>query len=98
VLLGDQPNVDANMLRRLLDLHEQSGRPAAAVSSDGVVMPPVVLSGDFLQIALHAVGDTGVRGALRAHPELVTVLLVEPNAVQDVDTTKDLDRVVGSRE
>ncbi len=93
VLLGDQPNVDGRLIRRLLRLHERSGRPAAAVCAGGVVMPPAVISGVFIAMARDGAGDVGLRGALRAHPELVAVLAVAGRAVQDVDTMEDLDRV-----
>ena len=93
VLLGDQPNVDAGLVRQILDLQHNTGRVAAAVRSAGVTMPPVVITGSFLEVATQAHGDVGLRSVLRAHPDLVAVLDVDPIAVMDVDAPSDLTAV-----
>ncbi len=93
VLLGDQPNVSADLVRRLLDLHAASDAAAAAVSCDGLTMPPVVLGGAFLQAALHATGDQGLRDMLRAQQDSVVLLPVTSDMVLDVDTPEDLERL-----
>lgn len=90
ILLGDQPNVNAVLVQRLLDLQSGGGHDAAAVSCGGVVMAPAVISGSLIDIASRAQGDVGLRHVLRAHPELVAVLDVDPVTVLDVDTPLDL--------
>ena len=41
VILGDQPAVTSSMLDEIVDLQESSGLPAAALSFDGLLHPPV---------------------------------------------------------
>jgi CTP:molybdopterin cytidylyltransferase MocA len=97
VMLGDQPDVSAAVLDQLLRLQQASGLPAAALSFDGLLHPPVVLErklwGDLM--SLH--GDVGCRAVIRARPELVARLPVEGNLRHpvDVDTPGDYARIRG---
>lgn len=97
ILLGDQPNVDAALLRCLLVVHESSGRDAAAVSCNGLVMAPAVISGAIMKAATRASGAVGLRHVLRTTPESVAVLPVAADAVRDIDTVADLAREVRAR-
>ena len=97
VILGDQPDVRAPLLDQLLELQKTSGLPAAALSFDGLLHPPVVLErklwGDLT--SLH--GDVGCRAVIRARPELVARLPVVGNLRHpvDVDTPEDYARIRG---
>lgn len=94
ILLGDQPRVDATLIDALLARHQESGRPAAAVSAGGVLQPPVVADRRLWPELLTARGDVGLRGVLRAIPGGVATLSVEGAAV-DVDTPDDYRRLLG---
>jgi CTP:molybdopterin cytidylyltransferase MocA len=43
VILGDQPDISSRLLDSLLDLQQETGLPAAALSFNGLLHPPVVL-------------------------------------------------------
>ena len=93
VILGDQPDVNAALLDRLLDLQEASGLPAAALSFEGLLHPPMVLT-RALWAGLEALeGDVGLRAVVRAPPELVAALPAEPPGGHpvDIDTPEDFE-------
>ena len=95
VILGDQPDVSAPLIDRLLDAQERSGLPAAALSFDGLLHPPVVLRRELWPDLLALQGDMGCRHIVRAKPELVATvpagtLLHHP---VDIDTPEDFERL-----
>jgi molybdenum cofactor cytidylyltransferase len=91
VILGDQPDVDAKLLNRLLDLQDRSGLPAAALDFNGLLHPPVVLKRELWGDLMSLEGDVGCRAVIRARPELVARLPVEGDLTHpiDVDTPED---------
>jgi CTP:molybdopterin cytidylyltransferase MocA len=97
VILGDQPAISAELLNRLLDMQEESGLPAAALSFGGLLHPPVVLRRELWGDLESLEGDVGCRAVIRAHPELVAALPAEGdlNHPVDVDTPEDYARLVG---
>ena len=94
VILGDQPDVDASRLDQLLDLQEGSGLPAAALSFNGLLHPPVVLERELWGDLMALEGDVGCRAVIRAKPELVAKLPVAGDLKHpvDVDTPEDYER------
>ena len=94
VILGDQPDI-AGRIDRLLDLQEESGLPAAALSFGALLHPPVVLRRELWGDLMALEGDVGCRAVIRARPELVARLPVgELNHPVDVDTPDDYRRLV----
>jgi len=95
VILGDQPDVDASVLDRLLDLQEASGLPAAALSFEGLLHPPMVLAREWWAGFEALEGDVGLRAIVRAHPELVAALPAEQPGGHpvDIDTPEDFERL-----
>jgi molybdenum cofactor cytidylyltransferase len=95
VILGDQPDVDAKLLNRLLLLQESSGLPAAALDFNGLLHPPVVLKRELWADLMSLEGDVGCRAVIRARPELVAKLSVEGDLTHpiDVDTPEDYERL-----
>jgi CTP:molybdopterin cytidylyltransferase MocA len=96
VMLGDQPGVHAPLLDQLLDLQEGSGLPAAALSFNGLLHPPVVLERELWGNLMALDGDVGCRAVIRARPELVARLPVEGELKHpvDVDTPEDYARML----
>lgn len=96
VILGDQPNVSADLLDSLLDLQEQTGLPAAALSFSGLLHPPVVLKRELWGDLNELEGDVGCRAVIRARPELVAKLPTGTGLKHpvDVDTPDDYRRLV----
>jgi CTP:molybdopterin cytidylyltransferase MocA len=98
VILGDQPDVDAGLLNRLLELQETSGLPAASLSFNGLLHPPVVLNRELWADLMELEGDVGCRALIRARPELVARMPVETDLTHpvDIDTRADYERFVPS--
>ena len=99
VILGDQPDISSRLLDTLLDLQERSGLPAAALSFDGLMHPPVVLARGLWRDLNSLEGDVGCRALIRARPELVATL---PGGERhkhptDIDTPEDYHRLVEHR-
>ena len=88
VALADQPLVTVEAVHRLL----AAGGPAAVATYGGKSRNPVVLARSTWEgVAELAVGDTGARPWLRAHPELVTEVPCDDVASPfDIDTPADL--------
>jgi CTP:molybdopterin cytidylyltransferase MocA len=98
VILGDQPGISSELVNRILDVNAGCFRPAAALSVRGLLQPPVVLRRELWAEVTALSGDTGARGFLRAHPELVAPLVVDTDLehLADIDTPDDWRRYLSS--
>jgi molybdenum cofactor cytidylyltransferase len=95
VILGDQPDVSAELVDRLLETQAASGLPAAALSFDGLLHPPVVLARELWDDIDALDGDVGCRALVRAHPELVAAVAADRPGGHpiDIDTREDFERL-----
>jgi molybdenum cofactor cytidylyltransferase len=95
VILGDQPEIGGGLIDRLLDLQQQSGLPAAALSFNGLLHPPVVLERQLWGDLMDLEGDVGCRAVIRARPELVAKLSSGDDLKHpvDLDTPEDYRRL-----
>ena len=100
IILGDQPDVSAQLIDQLLDLQAVSGLPAAALSFDGLLHPPVVLDRSLWPGLLELEGDVGCRRIIRASPELVAALPAGSPGRHpvDIDTQDEYDRLLADTE
>ncbi|HEX5039532.1 MAG TPA: nucleotidyltransferase family protein [Candidatus Limnocylindria bacterium] len=94
ILLGDEPLVDAGILRRLAAAGDRGAKVVAARSGDRIG-PPVLLRREAFGLVHRATGDHGLRELLRGIRGLVTVALPQPPL--DVDTQADLDTLLTLR-
>jgi CTP:molybdopterin cytidylyltransferase MocA len=94
IALVDQPLVGAEAVRRLIAAH-QAGASVAVAAYQGAPRNPVLLARDhWAEVISLAVGDTGARPFLRAHPELVTLVECgDTGSPDDLDTRADLERL-----
>ncbi|HEV2036083.1 MAG TPA: nucleotidyltransferase family protein [Candidatus Dormibacteraeota bacterium] len=94
VILGDQPQIGGGLVDQLLELQEHSGLPAAALSFNGLLHPPVVLERELWGDLMDLEGDVGCRAVIRARPELVARLPSgeDLNHPVDLDTPEDYRR------
>ena len=95
IMLGDQPDVSAEVVNRLLDIQAELGLPAAALSFDGLLHPPVVLARELWGDIAGLEGDVGLRAVIRAHPELVASVPADGPGGHpiDIDTREDFERL-----
>jgi nicotine blue oxidoreductase len=96
IALVDQPLIGAEAVRRLIAAHA-AGASVAVAAYQGAPRNPVLLAREHWPgvIAL-AVGDTGARPFLHAHPDLVTLVECgDTGRPDDLDTRSDLDRLAG---
>ena len=98
VILGDQPAISSRLLDSLLNLQETSGLPAAALSFNGLLHPPVVLERQLWGDLMALEGDVGCRAVIRARPELVAKMPFGEGSGHpvDVDTPEDYRRLIGA--
>jgi nicotine blue oxidoreductase len=96
IALADQPLVGAEAVRRLIAAY-RDGADVAVAAYDGKPRNPVLIARKHWDSVIElAVGDTGARPFLRAHPELVTLIECgDTGSAYDVDTAEDLARVKG---
>jgi nicotine blue oxidoreductase len=96
IALVDQPLIGPEAVRRLIAAHE-AGASVAVAAYDGVPRNPVLIAREhWAAVTALAVGDTGARPFLRAHPELVTTVECgDTGRPDDVDTASDLERLAG---
>lgn len=91
VALVDQPRVSAEAVRRLIGAYEAGARIAVATYGGRPRNPVLIAAEHFEGVAAMAVGDTGARAFLRAHPDLVTEVPCDDVAApDDIDTPADL--------
>lgn len=85
--LGDQPLVPAEAWSAVAN---ERSTPIATASFGGQRRPPVRLSITVWPL-LPRTGDEGARVIMAEHPELVTVVACQGEAI-DIDTVEDLER------
>lgn len=99
VILGDQPDVSAEMIDDLLTLQGHSGLPAAALNVDGLLQPPAIFERRLWPELKALAGDAGCRELIRSQPQLVAQLQI-PTPLRswtDVDTLADYQRLPDRR-
>lgn len=96
MLLGDQPLVRPETLRRILEVSRESPRAAAVgLAGEGAshARPPVLLHRSLLPLLAELRGDQGARQLLAAHVSSVISVEGAPEEAVDVDRPEDLERV-----
>lgn len=94
VLLVDQPDVDARALRRLVLAWRRRPGIAAAAHYLGKPGVPAILPRRYWREIRTLTGDSGARSVLRAHR---VTLVAMPEAVLDIDTRADAERLAANR-
>jgi molybdenum cofactor cytidylyltransferase len=91
ILLADQPGVDADVVRRLLDAYQSSGRRIVAARYGEVRGAPVLFDRALFLQLLVLEGDRGARTVMEAFPQEVAEVVISPVAGADVDRPEDLE-------
>lgn len=92
LMVCDQPFVTASLLKDLMSVHQQSGKPIVACSYDNTFGPPVFFHHTFFEELLELKGDVGARAIILHHTADVEVIPF-PKGTYDVDTETDYERI-----
>lgn len=91
IMLGDQPDVDAELVDRLLAARKKAGRPVAVPKYRYSWGNPVVVDRTLWPRLMSLEGDQGAKQLFQAHPEWVTEVWLEGRPPRDVDTIADVE-------
>lgn len=91
VALGDQPDVQPEIVRRLIEVWRQTGHLIVTARYRGVRAPPVLLARPVFRDVAALVGDVGAKAIMDLHPESVGYVDVDTEVPRDIDLPGDLD-------
>lgn len=93
VALGDQPSIRASVVAALIAafMVEPAGQSVILVPTlDGHRGHPLLFSQHFREEVLQRFDDSGLRGLLDAHPEVIREISVDSSGIlRDIDTPED---------
>ncbi|MDR0889315.1 MAG: nucleotidyltransferase family protein [Oscillospiraceae bacterium] len=89
-LVGDQPQLSADSVSRLVQMWKQSPNRIACLGSKGTRGNPNLFPREFFAALLSLQGDCGGSSVIKAHPDRLTLLEVAENELLDVDTPQAL--------
>ena len=93
-LLGDQPLVSQETVDGIVVAYQRTNAPIIAPIYGGKRGNPVLFGRELFPLIEGLTGDTGARGILTEHSELVIFLPVaDPGILFDVDTEEDYYRL-----
>jgi CTP:molybdopterin cytidylyltransferase MocA len=93
IFLGDQPEVEPEVVERLLEVAAQSKRQAVVPKYRYLWSNPVVVTRPLWPRLMSLTGDDGAKGLLQAHPEWVEEVWFEQRPPRDVDTETDVSEL-----
>ncbi len=99
VILGDQPSVSKEVINKIVDAYQSTGK--------GIVLPvyekerghPVVIDMKYKDEIENLSPDIGLRGTVYSHPEDILEVEVDaPEILQDIDNEADYKRELKNKE
>jgi molybdenum cofactor cytidylyltransferase len=93
IVLGDQPDVPAGVVERMLEAQRRSPRLAVVPQYRYVWGNPVIVSRALWERLMSLEGDEGAKRLLQAHPEWVEEVWVDALPPRDVDTPADVEEL-----
>jgi molybdenum cofactor cytidylyltransferase len=90
ICLGDQPRVDPNVVDRLIEVHENSGRGIVIPTCKGKRGHPTLISIRYREEILGLSGENGLKPLTRGHPEdTAEEETGRSEILEDIDTPQD---------
>jgi molybdenum cofactor cytidylyltransferase len=90
ILLGDQPLISPTILKRLIQIWQETARPIVAPFYSGQRGNPILFARTLFPELLNVTGDQGGREILQRHAqEIAPVQIDEIIAAQDLDTWQE---------
>jgi molybdenum cofactor cytidylyltransferase len=96
VALGDEPQLDANVVRAIGDRWRQSPAPIVAARYRGVRGHPVLFDRALFAELRALQGDVGAKPLLRRLEERIVHVDIDADAPRDIDTVADLEWLSGN--
>jgi molybdenum cofactor cytidylyltransferase len=93
VLVCDQPYLNQDLIKALIEAQRDSGLPAAAASYGGKLGTPALFQKSLFSELMSLSGDTGARKILERQRENVVEVEFELGVV-DIDTQEDYERLL----
>lgn len=90
IFLGDQPDVDLDVVERLVAAARISRRQAVVPKYRYIWSNPVIVSKPLWSRLMSLDGDEGAKRLLQAHPQWVEEVWFEQRPPRDVDTERDV--------
>jgi len=95
IVLGDQPEIPPDAIRRLVDAFRQRGAGIAVPVVGSRRGHPILIAARYRAEILENYGDVGLRGLLQAHPDdIAEVDVASPGVLEDIDCPADYQRVI----
>ncbi len=95
MLVCDQPFLNHDVIRALVEAQRNSGLPAAAASYGGKLGTPALFHKSLFSELMSLSGDTGARKMLERKREHVVEVEFEMGVV-DIDTQEDYERLLNN--
>jgi molybdenum cofactor cytidylyltransferase len=93
MLVCDQPYLQQDVIKALIDAQHHSGLPVAAASYGGKLGTPALFHKSLFTDLMSLSGDTGARKILEHNREHIVAVDFEMGAV-DIDTQEDYERLL----
>jgi CTP:molybdopterin cytidylyltransferase MocA len=92
VALGDQPELDVDLVRALVETWRATGMAIVTARYRGVRAPPVLIAREMFGEVAELRGDYGAKALMDRVPSRVGHVDVDSEIPKDVDTPEDLRR------
>jgi molybdenum cofactor cytidylyltransferase len=93
ILLADQPRIDGEIIRALLQAYRDTGKRIVAARYGEVRGAPVLFDRALFLELLILDGDRGARAVIDAYPRDVAEVPIPADSGLDVDRPEDLERL-----
>ena len=93
-LLGDQPQITAEVIDQVVSVATQTGAAIAQTRYRGIPSHPVYFARSLFPELLQVTGDLGARDVIRRHVDAIHWVDVDSELPLDIDTEADYDRVL----
>lgn len=95
VILGDQPAVNALMVRTIAETYQATGGKVVQAVFGGKPNHPTLFEKELWPAIKAIEGDKGAREVLKKHPEWVVQVELGGELPSDLDTWEDYERLTG---
>lgn len=94
IMLADQPFIDADIIRRLIETYRSSGKKIVASQYGDVRGVPALFDRALFLELLVITGDQGARTVVETYPGYVATVDIPAASAEDIDTPGDAERLL----